>query len=722
MARRSLILVLFAGALVVLVSLDTARARAEVETGAASEAAVGTVATQCANGIDDGDREVDGADPGCSSASDETEAPDPAEPTRSGSEAEAEPAEEGGGTRASEALAGAEVAAAGNQPVVRNDSLGGAKRTGDGAITAPSAAAEPDAGGEDDASGGTSSGEAEAGSAVEAGSVSTSTSLLSGASESSVEAAEIPVLLIPVYEACGSQYDIPWQVLAAINKVETNFGTYLGDSSAGAEGWMQFLPSSWSSWGIDANGDGSKDPDDPVDAICAAARYLQVSGGASHIYRAVYAYNHADWYVREVLAIARGYEALPENQIASLTSLAEASIFPVETDAGASTEAASGTRARVEAAAGTPVVAVAAATVRKVGRSDARGRYAVVEDAYGDRFLYANLGARAGGERELRRGTRLPAGATFAKVGSGGYISFSVKPSGSDWIDAAKMLSVWKRGGVGKIFRVAAKHPLAADASPARVLLMSSGDLKRRLLADRRLKLAACERRAVAAGRLDRRTMASLEYLTSEGFSLIVGGSACSARVGFTVDLTGARESGSVGARTESATKLLLSRVDSLQGGLATAAGTQAEDAVRLDFYPPQKATLVDGKAVAPVDAPVAVQRMIAAANQISDTPYVWGGGHGAWASSGYDCSGSVSYVLHAAKTLSAPLTSGALAGWGSSGSGRWVTVYANATHTYAVIAGLRWDTVGDASGTGPRWHDAAAYPEGFAVRHPQGL
>jgi hypothetical protein len=112
---------------------------------------------------------------------------------------------------------------------------------------------------------------------------------------------------------------------------------------------------------------------------------------------------------------------------------------------------------------------------------------------------------------------------------------------------------------------------------------------------------------------------------------------------------------------------------------------------------------------------------MVAAANQIDETSYVWGGGHGAWVSAGYDCSGSVSYVLHAAKLLSTPETSGALAGWGESGSGNWVTVYANAEHTYAVIAGLRWDTVGDVSGSGPRWHTGAAYPAGFTVRHPAG-
>src|ERR1700683_2165402 len=85
---------------------------------------------------------------------------------------------------------------------------------------------------------------------------------------------------------------------------------------------------------------------------------------------------------------------------------------------------------------------------------------------------------------------------------------------------------------------------------------------------------------------------------------------------------------------------------------------------IDLDFYPPQTASLMDGKAIAPTNAPPAVQAMIAAANHISTTPYIWGGGHGSWNSAGYDCSGSVSYVLHAAHLLSTPLTSGALASW----------------------------------------------------------
>ena len=113
--------------------------------------------------------------------------------------------------------------------------------------------------------------------------------------------------LLGLWQRAGAAYGIPWQVLAAINKVESNFGRNMGPSSAGAVGWMQFMPSTWFEWGVDANGDGVADPWNPDDAIFSAARYLEASGGASDLYRAVYAYNHADWYVREVLGLADLY-------------------------------------------------------------------------------------------------------------------------------------------------------------------------------------------------------------------------------------------------------------------------------------------------------------------------------------------------------------------------------------------------------------------------------
>src|SRR5690348_4214890 len=113
--------------------------------------------------------------------------------------------------------------------------------------------------------------------------------------------------LLALWQRAGAAYGIPWQVLGAINKIESNWGRNMGPSSAGAIGWMQFMPTTWMRWGVDADGDGVADPWNPTDAVFSAARYLAAAGGASDLYRAVYAYNHADWYVQEVLSLADLY-------------------------------------------------------------------------------------------------------------------------------------------------------------------------------------------------------------------------------------------------------------------------------------------------------------------------------------------------------------------------------------------------------------------------------
>lgn len=115
--------------------------------------------------------------------------------------------------------------------------------------------------------------------------------------------------LTVLWQQAGQGYGIPWQVLAAINKVESNFGRNMGPSSAGAVGWMQFMPSTWDRWGTDADGDGLADPWNPQDAIYSAARYLAAAGGAADLPRAVLAYNHAQWYVDEVLELAQTFGA-----------------------------------------------------------------------------------------------------------------------------------------------------------------------------------------------------------------------------------------------------------------------------------------------------------------------------------------------------------------------------------------------------------------------------
>ena len=130
---------------------------------------------------------------------------------------------------------------------------------------------------------------------------------------------------------------------------------------------------------------------------------------------------------------------------------------------------------------------------------------------------------------------------------------------------------------------------------------------------------------------------------------------------------------------------------------------------------------LPDGMAVAPRNAPAVVKRVILAGNEIARLPYKWGGGHGAWRDSGYDCSGSVSFALAGAGLLDRPLTSGEFMSWGDAGPGRWITLYANSGHIFMVVAGLRFDTSGQGR-AGTRWQAAARPVAGFAVRHPPGL
>ena len=138
----------------------------------------------------------------------------------------------------------------------------------------------------------------------------------------------VPIFLLPIYQAAGIQYGVRWEILAAINEIETDYGRNLNVSSAGALGWMQFIPSSWRAYGVDANKDGKKDPYNPVDAIFAAARYLKAAGYEKDVRRSVFAYNHADWYVDSVMLRARLIAGVPADLVGSLTGLTEGR-FPV---------------------------------------------------------------------------------------------------------------------------------------------------------------------------------------------------------------------------------------------------------------------------------------------------------------------------------------------------------------------------------------------------------
>jgi hypothetical protein len=158
---------------------------------------------------------------------------------------------------------------------------------------------------------------------------------------------------------------------------------------------------------------------------------------------------------------------------------------------------------------------------------------------------------------------------------------------------------------------------------------------------------------------------------------------------------------------------------------LAASGGVSPSDA---RYQPPKKAKIVNGLAVAPRGAPAPVVNAIAAANKIIRKPYRYGGGHGSFNDSGYDCSGSVSYALHGGGLLRSPLDSSSFMHWGRAGKGKWITIYTNPGHAYVYIAGLRLDTgmrnkaTGAKPGSGPRWNYGARSNSGFTPRHPNGL
>jgi len=579
-----------------------------------------TTLPACSNEVDDdGDGLVDMEDPNCESPQDNSEeftAP-PASPT-SNSSVEAPPAaapapaeapKQGGGFKA-----GATIGS-GDAKVHHNESLGdvsgGGENSGAG-TTAPSATAgvqqtDTTSGGSQYSSGGTP---------TEANPTTTIAPFGPapiGVPNFVIDSFEIPPFLLPIYQACGTEYGIPWEVLASINKIESGFGTNMGPSSAGAIGWMQFLPSSWEAFGLDANGDGKKDPYNPVDAICAAAHYLKLSGGSSDLYKAIYSYNHADWYVQEVLGYARAYGKLPTDLVGSLTGLTEGAHFPVAADAsyaddlsarealkssapgaeeayGDASEVISSSPTprgiNIFAAEGAPVVAVNDGVIEKMGSSPRLGNYVVLQDAYGNRYTYAELGqivrehrsvvmptgkerrlpvesedlrprlralpGRSDGSTDkgsetpevdsptssedgtLKVGSKVIAGTVLARIGSAQdgvdpHINFAIRPAGrgAPEIDPKPILDGWKLLEATAIYRADGKNPLSEDLSGAGVLLLSKEELQQRVLADKALDIYECGREDIASGQIDRRVLAVLEYLVSKGYKLTITSLKC---------------------------------------------------------------------------------------------------------------------------------------------------------------------------------------------------
>ncbi|HYM57636.1 MAG TPA: lytic murein transglycosylase, partial [Solirubrobacteraceae bacterium] len=225
----------------------------------------------------------------------------------------------------------------------------------------------------------------------------------------------IPPFLLPIYQAAGIQYGVRWEVLAAINEIETDYGRNLNVSTAGAVGWMQFLPATWKQYGVDANEDKLKDPYNPVDAVFGAARYLKAAGADTDLRKAIFAYNHADWYVESVLMRARVIGGMPANLVGSLTGLTQGH-FPVHAKATyaddlsereakrlAKRSRRKGNRAlvvesskhrrgiKIFARRGAPVVAVNDGRIVRIGRTERLGRFVQLQDVYGNTYTYARL-------------------------------------------------------------------------------------------------------------------------------------------------------------------------------------------------------------------------------------------------------------------------------------------------------------------------------------------
>jgi soluble lytic murein transglycosylase-like protein len=227
-----------------------------------------------------------------------------------------------------------------------------------------------------------------------------------------IDSFQIPPGLLPIYQAAGIQYNVPWAVLAAINDIETDYGRNLSISSAGAEGWMQFIPSTWKKYGVDATNSGTADPYNPVDAIFAAARYLDAAGASKNLGKAIFAYNHANWYVQSVLLRAKLIEGIPEQLIGALSGLVQGH-FPIAAPATYADDAVERLATRrvhtanaaipidstnaksisVFAKQGSPLVAVNDGKVVAMGHSRRLGRYLELQDTNGNTYTYAHMGS-----------------------------------------------------------------------------------------------------------------------------------------------------------------------------------------------------------------------------------------------------------------------------------------------------------------------------------------
>ena len=464
----------------------------------------------------------------------------------------------------------------------------------------------------------------------------------------------VPPFLLPIYQAAGIEYGIRWEVLAAINEIETDYGRNLNVSSAGAVGWMQFIPSTWRMYGTDANEDGRKDPYNPVDAIFAAARYLSAAGYEDDVRRAIFAYNHADWYVDSVLLRTRLIAGVPgrPDRIAHRTHrrpLPRIRPRTLRRRPGRGHRGEPGHRhlrppgsarrrgqrrrdpqGRGERAArqvrrargrvrqslhlraprlglellpgaeerrpAVPVAdeGLAATTIRRPRHPPPRAASPILRLSRRMRLrrlrrtrtpsaslpvkerLFAHPGAPgakdAGGLeqtldararktgkyetfdayfsrpfhldpskvrlRRLEKGSRVIGGTVLGRVGrpaagGGSRLSFSIRPGGKGApnIDPKPILDGWKLLEATAIYRASGRNVLYAkkgdSVSVGQVLLWPKRLLERRVLSDDRIEIYGCGRDDIKSGQVDRRVLATLEYLAESGMSPTVTSLKC---------------------------------------------------------------------------------------------------------------------------------------------------------------------------------------------------
>ena len=328
----------------------------------------------------------------------------------------------------------------------------------------------------------------------------------------------IPPFLLPIYRAAAIQYGVRWQILAAINEIETDYGSDLSVSTAGAVGWMQFMPATWMQYGVDALDAGYADPYNPVDAIFAAARYLRAAGAPTDLRAAILAYNHSDEYVNSVLLRAELISAYPEPVIATLTCLTDGRL-PLTGRVAWGSLASAASSSRSSATANATAVAPAAAAAagvgtqvrrfvdlrsapnasvvavqsgRIVGLGDSRrlGSYVILRDVHGDVFTYAGLGSIAR-SYTLPRSSRTAGKSVNAPAGAAA-ITRDPAPSGPASAAQASVLTRSAepaRAGTGKARLFAdPRNPDALAAASSAASRSSSAGL-RSIGADRSLRL-----------------------------------------------------------------------------------------------------------------------------------------------------------------------------------------------------------------------------------------